>query len=185
MGYKENRDEALLLLGGGKPNFTQFPNNFFQVLMNDEGQPCADGVGHYTQAPASFWRFLFILWHELMWDRKGKDGRLCASFSVRQFGIRPNDALLWTTALVAAGLFTVKKGTLEDREASTYYYKPADIITWQGFYRGLMMAYGEWRACRDDKIPNHNQTYRSMKIWASMVKQRAQMETEMVRKAVS
>ncbi len=174
MNYEAEKKAALELLGG---KFTRFPNPFFITLIKDEGQRSSDGEGMYKAVGPSFWKFLFVLWHEVMWERKEKTN-LSASLSLRLFGIHPKDAMLWATAIVAGGLFSIKhKGNFSDRKASIYVYHPADIIAWQGFYRGLMQAWGEWRASRG----SNRQYGESMAAWAKLVKIQVDKETAALR----
>lgn len=174
MSYEEQKKSALDLLLN---SWTKFPNILFTLLIKDEGKKCSDGEGKYKAVAPSFWKFLFILWHEVMWERKGKTS-LSADLSLRQFGIGTKEAMRWATALVAGGLFSVRKGTFSTRKASTYVYRPADSITWQGFYRGLMQAYGEWRASRGSL----RQSGESMEAWAKLVKIQVDKETSALRR---
>ena len=112
--------------------FLQIPNVWFMVLMEDEKK--------YQHVPASFWKFLFILWHEIMFDRPGKPD-WTAKLSMREFGVRANDASKWSTALKASGLFTVEHGSFQDRNRTVFTYNTKSTsLDWQGFYRGLMAA---------------------------------------------
>lgn len=156
-------------------SFLRIPNTWFLHLMANEGKHCADGQGRYVAVHPSFWKFMLVLWHELMWERKGKKS-LCASLSLRQFGIRPKDACLWAHAVVAGGLFTVDKGNFTNRDASTYFYNPkAGFIEWEAFYRGLMLAYAEWRTSREYLRKEHAE---NMQGWADLVSLLVKQETE-------
>lgn len=159
--------------------FLRIPNSWFVLLMADEGAKCADG-GFYKAVHPSFWKFLLKLWHQTMWARKGKPA-FSASLSLREFGIRPKDACLWANAIVAGGLFTVQKGTFSNRKASTYTYNTAaDAIAWQGFYRGLMMAYESWRSV--DRKWNRTRGGERMEQWAKLVRMNVENETEQLRR---
>jgi len=174
MDYTSERKIIFEKLQSG---FLQVPTIWFVLLMRDEGACCADGQGRYKAVSPSFWKFLLVLWQELMWPRKSKKS-LSASLSLRQFGIRPKDACLWANAVVAGGLFTVEKGDFTNRRASTYIYNTeAGFIEWQGFYRGLMMASAEWRVSRASMRGVHAE---SIKAWAALVSLRVRQETALL-----
>lgn len=176
MDYQAECTEILSRLGNG---FLRIPNTWFIILMRDEGAKHADG-GIYKAVHPSFWKFLIVLWHEVMWPRKGKTG-LSATLSLRQFGIRPKDAGMWANALVAGGLFSVQKGDFSSREASTYIYNnQADSVMWQGFYRGLMMAYAEWRSVNKYWLRKHGGE--RVTNWSKLVSIRVEEETAALRK---
>jgi hypothetical protein len=159
--------------------FLRIPTTWFLVLMAAEGKPCADGNGYYKAVPPSFWKFTMKLWHETLWERKQKRARLSAELALRQFGIRPKDANLWAIAVVAGGLYTVEKGNFSSRKPSTYIYNTqADSTMWEGFYRGLMLAYGEWRASRDFTRKHGGE---DMESWAKLVRDKVAQETALLR----
>src|SRR6266446_2879754 len=105
--------------------FLRVPNIWFYLLIPEEKK--------HPHISASFWKFMLILWHELMFGRTGKPD-WSATLSVREFGIRKNDASKWAHALAAApDLFTVKFGTYPERDRTTFTYNSrADWQDWLG-----------------------------------------------------
>jgi hypothetical protein len=162
--------------------FLRTPTIWYSRLMEDEGAKHSEG-GIYKAVPPSFWKFLHVLWRELMWPRPEKWPQISANLSLRQFGMEAKLANLWATALVAGGLITVnERGTFSSRRASTYFYNTeADAIMWQGFYRGLMMAHAEWKSVNREWVRNHGGEPR-MADWAKSVRFRVEEETALLRK---
>jgi hypothetical protein len=146
---KYNSDRHLVLSKEQTMGFLQIPNVWFMVLMADEKK--------YQHVPASFWKFLFILWHEIMFDRPGKPD-WTAKLSMREFGVRANDASKWAAALKVARLFQVTVGTFQDRNRTIFTYNTkANSVDWQGFYRGLMAACAEFNGQKKPTIPEWEQ----------------------------
>lgn len=176
--YEAEIQKALANLSDG---FLRTPTVWFVILMADEGRKCANG-GRYKAPHHSFWKFLLKLWHETLYKRSSKKA-LSAKLSLRQFGIRPKDAHLWATAVIAGGLYTVDKGDFRSRVPSTYVYNSAaDTIVWQGFYRGLMRAYEEWVAFRKE---TREAGIENMQVWAEMVKTCVADESEELRRELN
>lgn len=78
--------------------FTQFP-----TFLIDELMPFATGV------PASFWKYMIVLWRDLFGvgcDRKGYR----AAKTMTQFHMDKDNAARWTAALSVSGLFTIAYG---------------------------------------------------------------------------
>ena len=146
--------------------FLQIPNVWFKVLLADEKK--------YQHVPASFWKFLFILWHEVMHERPGKPD-WTAKLSMREFGVRANDASKWTAALRAAGLFTVELGTFQDRNRSIFTYNTkSNSVDWQSFYRGLMAAHASIDGKARPTIPE----------WEALVRDCVRREDEKLREVL-
>jgi len=135
-------------IGGG---WFMAPNSWVRELIA--------GEKGYPHVPPNFWKFLIILWHEILSYEPGK-ADWTAVLSMRQFGIRAEDASLWTSALAASNLFTIKKGTYADRNSTVFTYnKNARTLDWQAFYRGLAMACGTLSK-RRPTIPDWEETVR-------------------------
>ena len=148
--------------------FLRVPNMWFMLLMREESK-YGKGI------PASWWKFLFILWHELMFGRVGKPD-WCATLSLRKdFRIRQKEASRWAHALAAApSLFTVAFGTWPERDKTKFTYKSqADWKDWLGFYRGLLLA-NDWRSGQE--IP--------VEEWEQKVNELVEEQTDEIKRAV-
>jgi hypothetical protein len=142
--YNSDRYEVISRLG--RKGWHPVPNLFailheYEDKLNDEAR----------RVPASFHKFLHILWREIFFARPDKSD-WTAEFYDEQFNMRPSDAGKWKWALAESGLFTVgqAKGPHGIRQIeskgplSVYRYnKQATDEDWKRFYKALRSACAE------------------------------------------
>jgi hypothetical protein len=124
--FNPNADDVFLknLVSDKGKGYLRVPNIWITDLIADEKE--------YPHISASFWKFLLVLWHEIMRPRTGKPD-WTAKLAMRDFGIRAADADKWAAALGVSRLFTVVKGTKEYRNRSTFTYNTdSTTMHWQG-----------------------------------------------------
>jgi hypothetical protein len=163
--YNANRDEVFARLGKG---WHPVPN-IFAILNEDEEKAGADPDDESRRVPASFHKFLHILWREICFDRGPDKVWWTADFYMDQFNMRPSDAAKWTVAMEVSRVFTVSKvpgphspagpgyGGIKSRgPLSVFHYNTkATAEDWKLFYKALRAAcpqcprpfkVHEWRA---------------------------------------
>jgi hypothetical protein len=100
-----------------------------------------------TSVPASFWKFLLVLWRNVM----NGNAQLANKLSIQQFEISKTQAVKWKAALSVSGLFTVTTGTWVPRNSSLYAYrKDATIAEWVCFVKALNKKLEEDKDSRMD-----------------------------------
>ena len=98
--YNKDRDEVFARIGKG---WHPVPNLFAIFHEIEEKMGCGDDS---RRVPASFHKYLHILWREIFFDR-GPDWT--AEFYDDQFNMRPSDASKWRIALSESVLFRVRQ----------------------------------------------------------------------------
>lgn len=143
---------------------------YFLYLLDVE-----DNDEQHRHVPASFIKYFLVLWHEIEQPRREKCVRhlwWTASLSMRQFHVRPNDALKWTVAIEQSNLFRVEWGTYQNRKASRIRYNAnANSTDWKGFYLGLMAACAE--EVKGKKTASREE-------WAAIVRSNVARETALL-----
>jgi hypothetical protein len=154
--YNADRLEVISRLGRKGwhpvPNLFAILHEYEDKLFNEES-PEDEG----RRVPASFHKFLHILWREIFFARPEKED-WTAEFYDEQFNMRPSDAGKWKWALAESGLFQVwqiqhvKKmvdyGNYESvgnrGPLSRYKYNTQATETdWKRFYKALRGACAE------------------------------------------
>lgn len=146
--------------------FLRVPNMWFYLLIPEEKK--------YPHVPASFWKFMLILWHELFFVRANKPD-WTATLGMRDFGINKGDASKWANALAGApNLFTLSPGSFPDLDKTTFTYNSkANWIDWLGFYRGFLLA-NDWRSGQKVLVED----------WQRKVKELVEEQTDAIKRAV-
>jgi len=157
--------------GALEHGFLRVPNIWLIILMKYE-----DGE-EFQRVPATFWKFLLVLWHQIMWEDVSQGQYLWrAKLSMRQFHIRKGDAIKWTIALENSNLFKVKKGDYSNRKPSLFVYnQKATCTDWEGFYRGLMRSVQE-----SNQTEKELDRYLNNDEWAAIVKRNVEAQTTAV-----
>lgn len=112
--------------------FTKVPTFFVDELM-----PFATGI------PASFWKFLLILWRDLFGIGSGDGKRgYKALKTMTQFHMSKEVAMQWTAALDVSGFFKVAYGFRFDKKVpgvpTVFQYRPdATLQEWRCFIVAL------------------------------------------------
>jgi hypothetical protein len=148
--YNADRLEVISRLGRKGwhpvPNLFAILNEYEDKLFNEEG-PEDEG----RRVPASFHKFLHILWREIFFARAEKED-WTAQFYDEQFNMRPSDAGKWKWALAESGLFTVGQikgphnfGQVVSKGPLSFYRynKQATDTDWLRFYKALRVACAE------------------------------------------
>ncbi len=88
-----------------RPDLEVFDDGYTKVpaFWIDELMPHANGI------PASFWKFLLVLWRDIV-GIKGTQRGYIAEKSMTQFHCTKDTAMRWTAALAVSGLFRVDYG---------------------------------------------------------------------------
>jgi hypothetical protein len=151
---KYNRDRAEVFARIGK-GWHPVPN-IFGILNEDE--EAMGGDDDTRRVPASFHKYLHILWRETCRDRGADKADWTAEMYDDQFNMRPSDAGKWKWALAESGLYAVRQirhvkvphnyGELRDignrGPLSVYRYNTAATgDDWRAFYRALRAACAE------------------------------------------
>src|SRR5262249_35974302 len=110
--------------------FTQFP-----TILVDELMPFAAGI------PASFWKYLLVLWRDLFGMGCVERGYRAAK-TMTQFNMDKDTANQWTAALSVSGLFKVTNGRRYDYNTPgiptiIQYRANATVAEWQCFIIAL------------------------------------------------
>jgi hypothetical protein len=152
--YNRDRAEVFARLGAG---WHPVPN-LFAVLHEIENQWGANDKDETRRVPASFHKYLQILWREIFFDRGPEKPDWTAEMYDDQFNMRPNDAGKWKWALAESGLFKVRQiahvkklaawGARENigniGPLSVYTYNiDATRADWMLFYKALRAACAE------------------------------------------
>lgn len=149
--YNLDRSEVIGRIGGG---WFMLPNAWVRELMTDEHK--------YPHISASFWKFLIVLWCEILTYRPNKPD-WTAELGMRDFGIRANTASKYTVALAASGLFTVTKGEWQGEKTTFRYNTNAGGLEWRAFYRALM------KTCETLDSDRLNRGRSSVEKWESVM----------------
>lgn len=97
---------VLRRIGGGSH---PFPNAFTILQEMESAEKGESALGESRRVPASFHKFLHILWREIFLNRGPKKAHWTADFYMDQFHMRPDDAAKWAVALQNSRLFKLRK----------------------------------------------------------------------------
>jgi hypothetical protein len=160
--YNADREEVFKRLGQG---WHPVPNLLFAMLMvleNDKAR----------RIPSSFWKYTFVLWHAIFFNRGSQKDDWTADFYMDQFHIDRDEASKWTIAYKNSRLFKivrVRPRYPSKEPVSVFIYNRNCTSTdWKGFYLGLMAAHAE---VRGQKWPGIDQ-------WSVIVRRHIEAQTD-------
>ena len=116
-----------------------------------------------TRVPASFWKYTLHLWRYVTIPQFSFQTRM----SMDAFPVRPDAAVMWTSAYAFSGVMKVTFGkwTKKHDDPTQFIYDPATShADWRCFFTALDMAYADMQSGRQ----NTRTEKRGMKIGANL-----------------